>query len=449
MVMAFWGSFGCGIVILAASVLAGGMAAGTAAAADLGGNCCVDLEERVAELEATTARKGNRKVSLTLSGQVSTALMFWDDGRTDDAYVVDNAASRTGFQLDGAARIGPNLTAGFELVLGISAGSRSSMVNQNDDDATVVKKLTTGDKVEAEAVFDIELAYWYLAHKHLGRLGVGRVGTASDNSMTVDLGGAGVIANAEIGRWQRGMFLTLGDKQLGGTWDSALGGSSVNAAGLSRNNAVSYTTSSFAGFSAAVAWSDSEVWDAALRYAGEFRGFYMAGAVAYVSNGVEPDAKVTAWQGSGSIMHVASGLYLSGAFVAQDNGAVGVADTTLWYVQGGISRNWTGLGSTVLYAEFARVNDGIVCPRGSCGHFGGDIGGASQDSITGSEATVWGLGIVQHIDAAAMELFLAYRRYSAEITSPDGGPDGPNDDLKGTVAFSDFNVVMSGARIRF
>ncbi len=30
------------------------------------GNCCADLEERVAELEATTARKGNRKVSLTL-----------------------------------------------------------------------------------------------------------------------------------------------------------------------------------------------------------------------------------------------------------------------------------------------------------------------------------------------------------------------------------------------
>ena len=36
-------------------------------AADLGGNCCADLEERIAELEATTARKGNRKVSLTVS----------------------------------------------------------------------------------------------------------------------------------------------------------------------------------------------------------------------------------------------------------------------------------------------------------------------------------------------------------------------------------------------
>ena len=40
-------------------------------AADLGGDCCADLEERVAVLEATTARKGNRKVSLNISGWVN------------------------------------------------------------------------------------------------------------------------------------------------------------------------------------------------------------------------------------------------------------------------------------------------------------------------------------------------------------------------------------------
>ena len=43
---------------------------GSVRAADLGGNCCADLEERIAELEATTARKGNRKMSLTVTGQV-------------------------------------------------------------------------------------------------------------------------------------------------------------------------------------------------------------------------------------------------------------------------------------------------------------------------------------------------------------------------------------------
>ena len=46
------------------------------AAADLGGDCCADLEERIAELEATTARKGNRKVSLVVSGWVNEGV-FW------------------------------------------------------------------------------------------------------------------------------------------------------------------------------------------------------------------------------------------------------------------------------------------------------------------------------------------------------------------------------------
>ena len=47
-------------------------------AADLGGDCCADLEERVAELEATTARKGNRKVSLEIYGQVNQGVLWWD-----------------------------------------------------------------------------------------------------------------------------------------------------------------------------------------------------------------------------------------------------------------------------------------------------------------------------------------------------------------------------------
>ena len=164
-------SYSCVRVALAAGLLAGGATLMPAAAADLGGNCCADLEERVAELEATTARKGNRKVSLTISGQVSTAVMFWDDGHRSDTYVVDNTVSRTGFQFDGTARINPNLTAGFQLVIGISTGARSHMVSQKDDDAAQKTKLTTRDRQEEEATLAIELANWYLDHKHFGRAG--------------------------------------------------------------------------------------------------------------------------------------------------------------------------------------------------------------------------------------------------------------------------------------
>ena len=49
-------------ILMAGFAVAGLMATPKfALAADLGGNCCSDLEKRIAELEATTARKGNRK----------------------------------------------------------------------------------------------------------------------------------------------------------------------------------------------------------------------------------------------------------------------------------------------------------------------------------------------------------------------------------------------------
>ena len=58
-----------------------GLGMAPAQAADLGGDCCADLEERIAELEATTVRKGNRVMSLKLSGHVNRAVLWWGQWR--------------------------------------------------------------------------------------------------------------------------------------------------------------------------------------------------------------------------------------------------------------------------------------------------------------------------------------------------------------------------------
>ena len=94
--------------LVAAGLLVGGLSAGSASAADLGGNCCADLEERIAELEATTARKGNRKVSLTISGWVGQQVVGWDDGYEQNAYVGDIGATLSShFKFTGQATITP------------------------------------------------------------------------------------------------------------------------------------------------------------------------------------------------------------------------------------------------------------------------------------------------------------------------------------------------------
>ena len=63
-------------------------AAGSAMAADLAGKCCADLEERVAELEDTVARRSARlgKSELKITGAVSKALLYWDDGGCSDVF---------------------------------------------------------------------------------------------------------------------------------------------------------------------------------------------------------------------------------------------------------------------------------------------------------------------------------------------------------------------------
>src|SRR6476620_12411206 len=57
-----------------------------AKAADLGGDCCADLEERVADLEATTVRKGNKKVSVQISGWIFKVGSWWADGHENGWY---------------------------------------------------------------------------------------------------------------------------------------------------------------------------------------------------------------------------------------------------------------------------------------------------------------------------------------------------------------------------
>jgi hypothetical protein len=55
-------------------------------ATDLGGSCCADREERIAELETLAATTGNRKVSLQKFGFVGRIILNWNDGFQSNTY---------------------------------------------------------------------------------------------------------------------------------------------------------------------------------------------------------------------------------------------------------------------------------------------------------------------------------------------------------------------------
>jgi hypothetical protein len=123
------------LVAVTAALLVSSLIQKPAKAADLGGDCCADLEERVAELEATTVRKGNKKVSITLYGDVNHQVLFWDDGIETNAYVENNSYKTSRFGLKGSAKIGGDWTSGYRIEIE-SRVARSRDLDQFDDDKT-------------------------------------------------------------------------------------------------------------------------------------------------------------------------------------------------------------------------------------------------------------------------------------------------------------------------
>src|SRR5262249_32681781 len=122
-------------VVTAATALMGSFAHEPVKAADLGGDCCADLEERVAELEATTVRKGNKKVSITLYGQVNKAVLFWDDHVEKNTYTVDNNYESSRFGFKGSAKIAGDWKGGYRLEIEPTQANSARLNQFNDDNA--------------------------------------------------------------------------------------------------------------------------------------------------------------------------------------------------------------------------------------------------------------------------------------------------------------------------
>jgi predicted porin len=399
--------------LAAAGLLAGGLAT-SANAADLGGNCCADLEERIAELEATTARKGNRKVSLTVSGWVAQNITWWDNGEEDNVYVHDSGTTLgSNVKFTGQATIVPGWTAGYVLHMELM-GSDSLTMDQDTPNGPALYNLIAGGDTWGNTVQTLQ-SYWFIKSDHWGKVSVGLQSQASDNAAIL-VDGSGSLVPANWVAFDYRAFSSGGISLLGGASCGTMGGAIGDCNGLTQN-AVRYDTPTFAGFSASASWGADDFWDVALRYAGEHHGFKIAAAVAYnevddqnYNNLGALDADY--FQAGLYIQHIGTGLWILGNYGDfEDNNADLEQDT--WYVKAGIRRNWNHLGATVLYGEYEHTDNA----------YSGD-----------GEFELWGLGAVQEIDAAAMSLWVKYRDIEAD--------DGPGTD-------GEFQLFQFGGLINF
>ena len=186
-------------IAAALGLVVGGFAfkATPARAADLGGDCCADLEERVAELEATTVRKGNKKVSVTLSGWVVKSFNWWDDGDLDSAYVGDKGydlGSR--FAITGSATIAPGWSAGYNLT--VNAGHRSRPVRHVGPVTGTSDQFGEGGSDVLDFTARTTLySYMYIKSDRWGALNWGHLSPASDNpAVLADISGTVIESNS-------------------------------------------------------------------------------------------------------------------------------------------------------------------------------------------------------------------------------------------------------------
>jgi predicted porin len=384
--------------LAAAAGLLLGTAMTPAKAADLGGGCCADLEERVAELEATTARKGNRVVSLQVYGQVNKALLIFDDGVDSDAFVVDNDASGSRIGFTGSAKFKPGWSAGYLMELDIQ-DSASDKVTQDNDEG-----------IENEIA--IRYNYVYIESETLGRISLGQASTATDGVNEVVLGNS--LKNSDLHHGSsleiQGLGLQL--KEIAANLDGG------------RDDVIRYDSPSIYGFIVSASWGDNDYADVALRFKKEWNSIRVAAAIGYQwdsSNDSSPDDDFETLSGSVSVMHVPTGIY--GAFAAGNREVDGTEeDASFWYAQLGIEKKFLPYGSTTIYADYGQYDD-----------FAANLGLAES-----SEATRWGLGIVQKIDSAAMELYAQATFWDTEADFGEGTVDG-----------EDLTTVMIGSRIKF
>ncbi|CAN1721611.1 Porin [Hyphomicrobium sp. 1Nfss2.1] len=403
--------------------------AGPSSAADLGSECCNDLEERIADLEATTARKGNRKVSLTITGYVTKQIMFWNDGVERNAYISDIGPTQaTNFRITGEASISPGVNAGYMIRI---------------QDLTDNPMGSSQNVPSTNQGLNVQMANWYVASKQLGKLSLGKNALAAKSAaMFTDLSGTQVIANYVLFdggafflrsngaltnlRWGDFGYCYAQQRPWGGDCDGIV------------MNGVRYDSPTFAGFSMSASWGEDDDWEIAGRYVGQVSGFKLAFGVGYSVNtdeNTQPPPISTSkdsayFQAGGYAQHLASGVFVHAAYGSEDNnGERTLAGFTepnshQWYLKGGIRRQWLPMGSSVIYAEYGAYIDQLSPTALAAG-------------ATSSEFERFGFGFVQEIDAASMSLWIKYREHHAEI---DGASIGDIDD---------FRYISTGALINF
>jgi predicted porin len=457
-----------------------------AIAADLGGDCCADLEERVAELEATTVRKGNKKVKVELYGRVNRVVNFWDDGFEQNTYVLNNSYSSTRFGIRGKAKIADDWTSGFQIEIE-DAGNLSKFVDQFNDNPT-------------NGELNLRRSAIYVESKKFGRVWLGQQSTAKDDIVkdTVIIKGIDQTMYADFYmNWSfflrpkgftgvEGMS-NIRFRDIGRCYSTSSSAFDCST----RRQEIRYDTPDWWGFVASYAYGEDDIQSVALRYQKEWDNWKIGAGYAYEKFTDEAfngggggvffqnfKRDMEEWAGMFSVIHKPSGLFVWGANSNSQNNDIGARGFITnegppvmhaYDIAGGIHRDFWEPGKTTLWGGWTTDQDGIggftrttvsaatAGTENSYSVWNGRIaanripGIGFDTQAVGSRTDKWYLAVDQAIDSAAMNLYMAYQHITPELDLvTDSLAFSPTGKIKRVpLELDTFDVFYMGGRIQF
>jgi predicted porin len=436
-----------------------------ARAADLGGDCCADLEARVAELETAALRKGTEKVSVTLYGKANKAVLFWDDGALGSVYVVDSSYESTRFGFKGSAKISADWSAGFRLEIEdrITASQRVSQFDAGNFN---------------QPPLNVRWSSLYLNNVHWGELRWGYTATPKyDITKDTNIFVPNLLDTTSSDHRMNQNFRLRPEGSKGVADLSTLTWSNISRCYSSgeafncstRRPGIAYWSPDWEGFSSSVGYFRSpthdDVWGAALRYKKDWgRNFQVGAGIGYEDFHRRRRAgsaildEFDEWAGMANIRHKPTGLFLYSDFsfsAPSDTNTRGIftkqapPDMSAWDVWVGVQRKMPRLGldrfgETAFWGGFGNIQDGFggvalngFLPAGTFANVPVDT------QITGADVDRWFLAVDQWIDSAAIQLYAVYQHLDAEVDLVDK-------QLNHVAApLEDFDLFYTGAIIYF
>lgn len=359
-----------------------------------------EVIERTKESTEPTVSAGEARVKLSISGQANRAVNIADDGKSTEAYFVDNDVSNSRFRIYGVAVLNNDLSFGGGTEIGISPNNSSDVSQTNEE---------SRDNIDLRRV---EVA---LSSQRVGTFWLGKGHAASDDTAEYDLSGVDVIMYSGVADIVGGLQFRLKDGTL---TDVRVDSAFFNFDGLGRVNRLRYDSPNFGpGLQVSASVVSQRRYDLVLSLGGDFGEWsgVRAGSVTLLGALAYSDTKQAGTDyrvnGSFSLLH--------------DKGF----NATL---SAGQDEKKDSKNPTNFYAKVGWM--GALNPLGDIG-FGLDYTRTKNQSAAGDKGDSVAFAVVQHVKDYGAEFYGQLRRFSL--------------DRSAAAAVDDITVFTMGARVKF